>query len=153
NYAPQTQIGGTTVSSRNIISANVKGGVDLGYGDFSQVQGNYIGPDVTGTTALGSQGTGIIFTNGSNDLIGGTATGAGNVISGNSGKGIDCFVIGSENEKIQGNLVGTDATGTMPLGNGNDGIYISGPSNVLIGGAVAGARNIVSSNSGTGIYN
>jgi titin len=151
NDAPQTQIGGTTSSARNIISANTAGGVDLGSGDSSQVQGNYIGPDATGTFAPGSQGKGIIFTNGSNDLIGGTAPGAGNVISGNSGKGIDCFVIGSSNETIQGNLVGTDATGTKRLGNGDDGIYISGPSNVLIGGTVASARNIVANNGNIGI--
>jgi titin len=152
NDAPNTEIGGTTAAARNIISANITGGVDLGSGDLSQVQGNYIGPDVTGSHALGSQGKGIIFTNGSNDLVGGTAAGAGNVISGNSGKGIDCFVIGSDNETIQGNLIGTDATGTAPLGNGDDGVYISGPSNVMIGGTDAGARNIIASNGGTGIY-
>jgi hypothetical protein len=151
NDAPQTQIGGTAPSARNIISANITGGVDLGFGDNSQVEGNYIGPDALGTSALGSQGKGIIFTNGSYDLIGGTTAGAGNVISGNAGKGIDCFVIGSNNETIQGNLVGTDATGSAPLGNGNDGIYISGPSSVLIGGTVAGARNIVSNNGNIGI--
>jgi uncharacterized repeat protein (TIGR01451 family) len=155
NDAPRTQIGGTSVTLRNVISANASGGINLGPGDLSVVQGNYIGTDITGQVAVGSgatlQAKGIIFTGGSNDTIGGTMPGAGNVISGNSGKGIDCFVIGSSNETIQGNLIGTDSTGTRALGNGNDGVYISGPSTVLIGGNVSGAGNIISNNGNIGI--
>jgi hypothetical protein len=159
-YAPDTQIGGTTPGTRNIISANGMGGVELGTfgpGDFCQLQGNYTGTDVTGTVALGSatinpfEGFGVDIFNGSNDIIGETAAGAGNVISGNPGFGISCLVAGSHNETIQGNLIGTDATGTRPLGNGGDGIAITSTTSVLIGGTVAAARNVVSDNGGAGI--
>jgi uncharacterized repeat protein (TIGR01451 family) len=158
--APQSQVGGPSAAYRNIISANTSGGVELGYGAGSQVQGNYIGTDATGSIALGNgvsntlQPVGVVITYGSNILIGGTAPGAGNVISGNLGNGISSVNALSPiatNDTIQGNLVGTDATGTKPLGNGQDGIFLSGPTGVLIGGTVAGAGNVISNNGGNGI--
>ncbi len=158
--APQSQIGGLSAAFRNIISANTSGGIELGYGANSQVQGNYIGTDVTGSVALGSgtsntlQARGILITYGSNILIGGTAPGAGNVISGNLGNGIGSMSALSPiptGDTIQGNLVGTDATGTKALGNGQDGIYVSSPTGVLIGGTGAGAGNVIANNGGNGI--
>jgi uncharacterized repeat protein (TIGR01451 family) len=158
--APQTQIGGPSAAHRNIISANTAGGIELGYGVGSLVQGNYIGPDATGTVALASgvnntlQARGILITYASNVVIGGTAPGDGNVISGNLGNGIDSNPALNPiptNDVIQGNLVGTDATGTKPLGNGQDGIYVSGPTGVLIGGTTPGSGNVISNNLGNGI--
>ena len=115
---------------------------------------------MTGSVALGSgvnntlQAQGILITYGSNILIGGTAPGAGNVISGNLGNGIGSMSALSPiptDDTIQGNLVGTDATGTKALGNGQDGIFLSGPTGVLIGGTAAGAGNVISNNGGNGI--
>ena len=158
--APLTQLGGPSAGYRNIISGNTAGGVELGYGAGSQVQGNYIGTDVTGSVALANpanntfQARGILITYGSNILIGGTAPGAGNVISGNMGNGIDSLTALSPiptGDTIQGNLVGTDATGTKALGNGQDGIFLSSPTNVLVGGTAEGAGNVISNNGGNGI--
>ena len=115
---------------------------------------------MTGSAPLGSgvsnalQPQGILITYGSNILIGGPAPGAGNVISGNQGDGIASMAALSPiaaNDTIQGNFVGTDATGTKPLGNGQDGIFLSGPTGVLVGGTVAGAGNVISNNGGNGI--
>ena len=87
------------------------------------IQGNFIGTDVTGTKALGL-GDGISITGAAQ--IGGLTTTPGtppgNVISGaqaggGSGHGI-VVANGINNNVIQGNLIGTDATGTQPLGNG-----------------------------------
>ena len=100
--------------------------------DNSVIQGNYIGTDVTGTAVLGNVGTGVVQGDGialrgiSNSIIGGTAPGAGNLISANVHDGIDSFVIGSQNLTIQGNIVGLDVTGTKALGNHNDGVYVWG---------------------------
>jgi hypothetical protein len=150
-YAPNTQIGGTSANLRNLISANAEG-VNLSTGsDSTKVQGNYIGTDVLGASALGNTKSGVIFTGASFVLIGGTASGAGNLISGNLSKGVDSFVIGSSNETIQGNIVGLDATGTKKLGNVSDGVYVSGPTTALIGGTTPGARNIISANGGIGV--
>lgn len=58
----------------------------------------------------------------------------------------------SSNNVIQGNLIGVDATGTTGLGNSSEGIrFFSTGSGNLIGGTVAGARNIVSANVNDGI--
>jgi hypothetical protein len=148
--APATTIGGTTAAARNIISGNGKA-MDLkNNSDNCVIEGNYIGTDLTGTRPLGN-GNGIGLEGISNSTIGGTAAGAGNVISENRNHGIDSFVIGSGNLAIQGNLIGTDYTGTRALGNTNSGIYIGGESNVTIGGTTAAARNVLSGNGDDGI--
>ena len=77
----------------------------------------------------------------------GTNAGAGNVISGNLGNGI--LLRGSDvvSNSVQGNFIGTDATGMNPLPNTVAGVTIdTGASFNLIGGTVAGARNVISGN-------
>jgi hypothetical protein len=148
-------VGGTTVAARNVIGANGTG-IRVGTSTGNRIQGNFIGTDVTGTIALAGHGNGIEITAAAQ--IGGlTATpGAppGNVISGfqaGGGSGYGIFVLnGISNNVIQGNLIGTDATGTQPLGNGLDGVRINGASNV-IGGTDVMARNVISANGLNGI--
>jgi titin len=100
---------------------------------------------------LGNDGRGILFFNvgaaNSAGVIGGSTPGAGNLISGNGGRGIEIFGTCSS-LKIQGNLIGTDVTGTSALGNNNSGIYVeaSTPASVIIGGTTAATRNVVSAN-------
>ncbi len=98
--------------------------------------------------ALGNNGNGI-SEYGSSDTIGGTAAGAGNVISGNEGLGID--VDGENDDAIQGNFIGTTASGLAPLGNLGDGIDVTESSDDTIGGTTAGAGNVIGFNSGTGV--
>jgi hypothetical protein len=59
------------------------------------------------------------------------------------------FIQGSVSNTIQGNSIGTDATGLYVLGNGNDGINLQGSSSTTIGGA--GAGNIIQFNNGAGV--
>ncbi len=148
-------IGGATVAARNVIGANGTG-ISVSASTGNAIQGNFIGTDVTGITALGL-GNGI-YTVGAAQIGGLTATAGtppGNVISGGqagggSGHGI-VIDNGIENNVIQGNLIGTDATGTLPLGNGLDGVEILGSSNT-VGGTDAMARNVISANSVHGIF-
>ena len=163
--AVNTTIGGTTVSQRNIISGNNNYGISVGEGSNSTVvQGNYIGTDVTGSSAIGNLSGVTVIANGptttSGLLIGGlTATPGtppGNVISGHTinqqygGTGVvanGASVIGLT---IQGNLIGLNASGTAKIANGN-GISLTGFNNsnvtgALIGGTAAGARNVISGN-------
>src|SRR5207302_1395272 len=59
------------------------------------------------------------------NLIGGTMDAAvRNVISGNAGNGIDISGAGATANLVVGYYVGTDATGTVAVGNGGDGIKI-----------------------------
>src|SRR5262249_8967925 len=105
----RTIIGGTLPGARNLISGNPQQGIVLA-GTNSMVKGNYIGTDWTGTVALGN-GQGVQIYEGSGNTIGGTMSGAGNLISGNSQEGI--FIdFRSSASTIQGNLIGTDVTGT-----------------------------------------
>src|SRR5262249_11418462 len=86
-----------------------------------------------------------------NNTIGGTAAGAGNVISGN-GRGVWISDPGTSGNVVQGNYIGTDATGTAALGNVNDGVRIeTGASGNPIGGSAADAGNVISANLGNGI--
>ncbi len=70
-------------AARNIISGN---GEWHRWQCSNTVQGNFIGTDVTGTVALGNAGLGVGIRTG-NGLIGGTAPGARNIISGNGDDG------------------------------------------------------------------
>jgi titin len=54
--------------------------------------------------------------------------------------------------QVQGNLIGTDVNGTASVGNSFDGVGIqNGVSDNTIGGTTAGARNVISGNSGQGV--
>lgn len=161
-------IGGTIAGARNVISGNVGDGVTLSGGGAAAnlVQGNYIGTDATGAAALpntrfspgGGGGFGIILHHAAGNTIGGTTPGARNVISGNEQAGIQLgdplqFGGGADVSAnlVQGNYVGTDASGTAALGNGTVGVFVFGPGNT-IGGTTAGSRNVISGNdTGVGI--
>jgi titin len=136
-------IGGTVTGARNVISGNQADGINVN-GTGAVIRGNYIGTDVTGTVALGNQ-TGVVVS--ASSTIGGTAAGAGNVISGNQADGIDLAANGSF---IQGNFIGVDVAGAHPLGNTGFGLFVSGSVN-LIGGTLSGARNVISGNSNNGL--
>jgi titin len=151
--ASGAQIGGTVAAARNLISGNNNyGGVVINNGATGTiVQGNYIGTDVTGTAAIGNGAHGVSMNSGGN-TIGGTAPGAGNVISGNSARGIDLVESGASNNTIQGNFIGTNAAGTAGIPNVTYGIFILRAQNNLIGGTVTAARNLISGNGEQGIY-
>src|ERR1043166_1960093 len=111
------------------------------------IAGNFIGTNTAGTAALpnGSQGQGGVILNGSasNNTVGGITPAARNLISGNIGEGVQFFT-GTGN-MAQGNLIGTDITGTLALGNSDRGVFVWGSNNV-VGGAIVAARNIISTN-------
>ena len=159
NGAPANQVGGPSASLRNIISANGNNGIFLyGPGTSSNVvQGNYIGTDQTGTVALGNTSDAVSIQGANANLIGGSASGAGNLLSGNNanggGGGNDgVYLLNASFNIIQGNLIGTDATGTLALGNSWNGIHLDTASSNQIGGAVSGAGNLICANGREGIW-
>ena len=146
-------VGGTTAGARNVISGNNSPGVMIfGAGtNGNQIQGNFIGTIASGTAALENSVGVFIQTGASGNVIGGTTSGARNVISGNAIFGLAISSAGTEGNKIQGNFIGTNAAGTADLGNVGEGVVImQGADNNVIGGTTAGARNIVSGN-GAGV--
>ena len=150
-------IGGTVTAARNIISGNGGEGIDIrGAGATgNKVQGNFIGTDVNGTSDLANSIEGVIITNNaSNNTIGGTSgttpggpcTGACNVISGNNSDGVEIATAGATGNKVQGNYIGTDVTGTVALGNNDHGVNVLFAPNTTIGGTGTGEGNVISAN-------
>jgi CSLREA domain-containing protein len=172
NGGSNTRIGGTLPAQRNLISGTNNAGFGNGWGiaielagNGTLIQGNYIGTDATGTLALANT-TGILIdpvgaTSIGDVTIGGTASGAGNLISGNNPDSGINLATGDGGASIgvvtiQGNIIGLDATGTVSLPNHFGVINHLGAGGargeLLIGGATAAARNIISGGD-AGIYN
>jgi Bacterial Ig-like domain (group 3) len=157
NYGYANTIGGTTAGARNVISGNTDITAVFGDGVYiagtnNVVVGNFIGTDDTGTVAVPNALDGVRV-DGSANTIGGTAPGAGNVISGNGGTGVELRGgVGVTGNVVAGNYIGTDVTGTVAIGNGYTGVALdSGAADNTIGGTTVGARNVISGNGGAGI--
>lgn len=150
----ENRIGDATAGATNVISGNTNSGIveTTTSGGGHLIQGNLIGTDASGTmpvTLLTANREGINLFGAGFNTIGGTSPAARNVISG-AGAGVYVQLVSGSGSLIQGNAIGTDITGTAAI-NSMDGIGVlnEGPPTV-IGGAVPGARNLVSGN-GTGI--
>lgn len=96
------------------------GGIYFNHVSGDLVEGNYIGTDATGTSALGNDVDGVFVVDSTGNQIGSDILGAGNVISGQSdaanlAAGVE--VNGGTENVVEGNLIGTDATGNAALPN------------------------------------
>src|SRR5262249_42663646 len=81
------------------------------------------------------------------NTVGGTAAGAANLVSGNTLEGVRITGAGTSRNLVLGNRIGTDAFGTAPLGNGEDGVLIDFAASAnTVGGTAAGAGNLISAN-------
>lgn len=143
-------IGGNTTDKRNVISGNTGHGIAITSASSNTIANNYIGIKADGSSALGNSVSGINITGGTsqNTNIGGAST--GNTISGNNASGISIIGAGNTGTQILGNFIGTNPTGTASIANAQHGI-ITESNNTIIGGTLAGTRNIISSNGQNGI--
>ena len=107
------------------------------------VQCNYIGLNPDGTSDGNTDGINL---RGDNTTVGGLIAGNGNVISGNTSRGL--YLFGTDNLNIQGNFIGTDPTGLSVLGNGAEGIYSAGGTSSWN----AVQNNLISGNGGRGLH-
>jgi len=142
-------IGGSGKGTGNVISGNAGFGVSAGPSEV--IEGNRIGTDAAGANRLSNARGGVL----GGGRIGGSegtrpegpCSGACNLISGNGGPGI----VAAAESVVQGNFIGTDVAGAVPLGNAPAGISIRGVARVSIGGSGPSARNLISGNDGPGI--
>jgi len=140
-------IGGPLPADRNLISGN-SNGIRLDRVPGTSIQGNLVGTTASGDARLGNIfGLEVALDTGSIAILGNVISANGQAIN---GFGIAVQSTGSPLDRsylIQGNWIGTDATGTVPLGNDGDGIAI-GDKNVTVGGTAAGQGNVIAYNRG-----
>ncbi len=141
------RIGGTAPGAGNVIAGQTIG-IDLSSPQQGNViQGNVIGLLANGIASGSSLGINLASPG---TLVGGAAPGAGNVVSGHQGDGINLSAEAS-GSVIQGNRIGTDVTGEYAISNTAIGVSIAGADNVLVGGAAPGAGNLISGNGGNAV--
>jgi CSLREA domain-containing protein len=150
NRTQANLIGGTSPLDRNVISGNRSNGIELDFPTFGNlILGNYIGTTADGVRALPNGGAGVFISGARDNVVGGREVGAGNVIAGNSGSGVQ--IVGVFGNRVQGNWIGIDATGTRALPNGGDGVALVGGAQGTLVGGEGTARNVISGNAQNGI--
>ncbi|KAB2970690.1 cadherin domain-containing protein [Zoogloea sp.] len=143
-------LGGVNAGEGNVI-AGVTWGIDIGGGTGNSVRGNLIGLNAAGAAVVSNYG-GILLSNTTNAVIGGSTAGAGNVVAGSTTYGIE-ITDSSSGAVVQGNAIGTDFAGSLNLGNTGCGIFVITSAHAnTIGGAGAGQGNLIAFNGGDGIY-
>lgn len=120
-------------------------------GNGNTLQNNFIGTDAIGSSPAPNLFGGVLVDSASNNVIGGTTAG-GNLISGNLGTGLTISGFGSSNNQVQGNKIGTNASGIAALSNQGNGIFVFVSTFNQIGGTNPDQRNIISGNTGTGVF-
>jgi len=123
-------VGGTSAGARNVICASGRAGIRIEHegSDENVVQGNYLGVGADGEyhENCGNGEAGLKLQRGTRyNIIGGTQSGAGNVVSANGSSGIQIRE-GSNHNTIAGNLIGTNAKGDKRVPNAHNGIYTFG---------------------------
>ena len=145
------RIGGLGKSERNVLSGNDLAGILLGIGATSnKVQGNYAGTNAAGNGAVGNTEAGIRLNTATNNRIGGSVGTAPNVASGNGQYGIQLRGL-SDGNKVFGNRVGTDQSGTLAVPN-QTGIYVRNSNDNEIGGNTQEKGNLIAGNTYNGLH-
>ena len=162
----------------NVISGNAGFGVFLDGASDVYIKNNYIGTNAAGTAPFLYEGQprtnwdGIVLDNASDIEIGGTESGASNLISGNTHKGI-WFRYGNDNVRVYGNKIGTTLDGLSALPNRDGiafitlqdnpnhwplpapdaaGVYFETSTRINIGGDTEASGNLISGNTSIGVW-
>ncbi|MBK6326389.1 MAG: PKD domain-containing protein [Chloroflexi bacterium] len=158
------------VAERNVISANVEQNIWIYQPTTTGnlIMGNYIGLNAAGTTAVGTNNqtvaaTGILVQEASYTVIGTDGDGQGDALEGNviSGSIHNINLTGtsvnmSHHNRISGNLIGTNASGTVSVGIQVEGVRVYVTENNIVGTDGDGVSdelegNLISGNSDWGI--
>ena len=148
-------LGGITGDGGNIVNNQIRNNVVSGNSNFgiallsnaigsrprnTQLTGNYIGVDSTGTFAIANSGPGIEL-RAAYTVIGGPNLSDRNIISGNAGHGIAINVnstFSGLSNRVEGNFIGLNAAGTNEISNSGDGIYNRNASTEIVNNAISG---------------
>ena len=143
-------------------SSNVRGlvinrfggsGMELQTNGGNVIEGNFVGTDVAGLVSLAND-WGIMVTAPDN-VVGGTTPETRNIISGSiTGSingGVGLIFPSATGNLVQGNFIGTKATGVASAKNGGHGVVVNQSFDNTIGGTAARAGNLISANGLSGI--
>ncbi len=159
-------VGGTDPAARNLISGTRGGFVAFSANNNVRIQGNLIGTNAAGTAAIAND-DGISLDTATNTLIGGTDPNARNVISGNRFNAVRISSTSSVGAfaglRIEGNFIGTDVSGRLPLGNGLNpasptqvqatfAIFTGNAAPLQIGGVAPGQANLIAFGGSAGAH-
>ncbi len=149
-YTSNNTIGGVEPSSSNVISSNINQSLNIISSPSSEVIasnnkviGNIIALNLTRISLR--ECSGMLVVNAPSNTIGGATSAERNIISENGAVSLYIGWMRATNNRIESNFIGTDISGTTPLGNGDEGILINSPSNI-IGSTEPGTENLISSN-------
>lgn len=137
----------------NLISGNTGVGLSLTGSSNSFIFGNRIGLNHNETATLpNAQGGVVLNANCTSNQIGGAGNGEANVIAGNGVGGIVLAGTGTSGNRIQGNFIGTDASGTATSFGNAVGVSLGASvANQTVGGTTAGSGNTIAHNTGVGV--
>ncbi len=128
-------------------------GIQIFNSSGTVVAGNFVGTDVTGTKPLSNLSFGILISFASENVVGGMRAEARNLISGNQDNGILISGSTSVGNSIQGNLIGTNASGTAAIRSSEfAGVEIRAATGNIIGGASPSTRNVISGGNRHGVF-
>jgi hypothetical protein len=148
--------GGSTIRGLVIDRFNGNGITLTGTGG-NVIADDLIGVDLTGSRALGNQGAGVFIAS-SGNTIGGSKVNSRDVLSANGGAGIVLEGPQANGNQVLGDLIGTDISGQLPLGNRADGVLLEAEAaNNTIGGKLGPgftlmAGNVMAGNQGNGAH-
>ncbi len=146
---------GNTIA-KNVISG-VHNGINIGYNPDSSdtgivqqsnvISGNFIGTDPAGGARLGNTSDGIFMGRlAQNNVI------LQNTIAGNDSAGVEMLDPTTTGNRVIGNFIGTDKTGSRVIGNGDNGVHIANyATGNTVGGSSAAERNVISGNKLIGV--
>ena len=153
NGAANNTVGGSSAATRNVVSGNLGSGIRIQNAGTTGnvVRGNYVGTNAAGTAAVANGAYGVQFgLAASGNTVGGLQPAEGNIDSGNGLSGLGFLTPGASGNPAIFNLIGTDVTGTAPLGNVTNGVYIQ-TSNNSIGSVSTGIGNTIAFNGFVGV--
>ena len=149
--SPANVIGGGAAGTSNLIAGNAAGVRIVGSAAVgNRIVGNFIGVDAFGQHAL-PNGAGIVIVAAPDTVIGSPTSGERNLISGNTGPGIEIRGPEAAGTTVQSNFIGVDASTIQPLGNGV-GLLVDGGRGSLIGGDTLAEANLIAANGQTGVH-
>ncbi|MBI5384315.1 MAG: hypothetical protein HZA90_06465 [Verrucomicrobia bacterium] len=117
------------------------------------VAGCHIGTEASGAVAKPNGFHGVSIWGGArHNTVGGPNAASRNVISGNAQYGVLIIDTNTQGNVVLGNFIGLDASGQAELPNGLSGVAVwGGARDNTVGGAGAGARNVISANGQYGV--